>query len=100
MHGLTARQGHLLWAATLLGACSSPPKLQGPGAPCFQVTDCALGLVCAPPEGSPDGPRRCTSDTSTLVSTEGASDAARQGARDPLESSVPGDEVTPDAMGE
>ncbi len=100
MQGYTARRAHLVWGVTLLWACSSPPKLQGPGGPCFQVTDCATGLVCVPQSGSPDGPRHCSSDTSTLVNTEGASDAAGQIGRDANEGSAPGDEVTADAMGE
>ncbi|MDP9033735.1 MAG: hypothetical protein M3O50_02935 [Myxococcota bacterium] len=100
MQGHTATRACLLWAATILEACSSPPKLQGQGGACFQVSDCALGLVCVPREGSPDGPRHCSSDTSTLVNTEGASDAAGQIGRDANEGSAPGDEVTADAMGE
>jgi hypothetical protein len=50
-----------------LGACSSTPKLQGPGGACTSVTDCEKGLVCvSPPKG------RCASDLSSTVGTEGA----------------------------
>jgi hypothetical protein len=50
-------------------ACSSPEKLAGEGGTCFEVTDCAPGLVCAP---QADGSRRCTSDFSGIVHTEEA----------------------------
>ncbi len=57
-------------------ACSSPAKPQGQGGTCFQVTDCAPGLVCVPASASfVDGPRQCSSDTSPLVHAEVSGEA-------------------------
>jgi hypothetical protein len=65
----------ILWAAAAAAAasgvyaCSSTPKLQGPGGSCLRVDDCEKGLVCVE--------HRCSSDLSPIVGTEGA--PAREG---------------------
>jgi hypothetical protein len=53
----------LVWATA---ACGGPQKAGNAGAVCFRDDDCALGLVCAIPEGGTA--RVCTSDVGGLIS--------------------------------
>jgi hypothetical protein len=57
-------------AVSLVLACSSPAALLGQGGQCLQTTDCQNGLVCVPQAN--DGPKICSSNLATTVSTEEA----------------------------
>ncbi len=56
------------------GACSSPEALAGKDGQCLQTTDCQQGLFCVPQKS---GIKTCSTDLSSIVSTEeaGAADA-------------------------
>jgi hypothetical protein len=62
-------------------ACSSPPKLSGPGGSCLTTLDCQLGLECLL-GGGPNATSVCSSDLSSLVPPAtggGLADAAADG---------------------
>lgn len=54
-----------------LTGCSSPQALLGQGGQCLQTTDCQDGLVCV--QLKPNGDKTCTTDLTSIVSTEEAS---------------------------
>jgi hypothetical protein len=70
--GLWAVPFALAWlaGAVLLASagCSSPPTLEGDGDPCFQVSDCELGLLCVPLANNTSV---CSADAAGVVMTEG-----------------------------
>lgn len=82
-------------AAAALGvapfACSAPPALLGSGGQCFQTTDCQQGLACVQQKS---GPSICSTDFSSIVSTEeaGGADAPAR-AQEGGEGAAPGSEA-------
>ncbi len=96
--------GVLVVAALAPEACSSPDKLRGQGATCFESTDCQSGLACVPQS---NGMRVCTSDlgpTQMLPPMNGGADAAaphEAGEAAAMEGGSPQDDATtpPDAGG-
>jgi hypothetical protein len=80
-----------------VAACSSPAALLGQGGQCLQTTDCENGLVCVPQPNN--GPKICSSNLATTVSTEEAGTTAPTDAPTGDGNVAPGDGAPPGDTG-
>jgi hypothetical protein len=84
----------VLAAAAALGACGQAANPAGSGSTCSLTTDCQQGYACLT---QPDGTRQCSSDFSTIQTTEesGAKEAAPKEGAAAADSTTPTDGTTP-----